>query len=128
MSVSQPALSRALHHLSQVAPVSYRRIFAGIGLYHQQYLFAIMADDRLYFRVDDASRQPYLDRAMSALQPRGAGSSLSHFYQLPDAVLEDSSELLFWMRAAVEASQAPLPEPAYLSAPPQSPARRFSAG
>lgn len=128
MSVSQPALSRALHHLSQVAPVSYRRIFAGIGLYHQHYLFAIMADDRLYFRVDEASRQPYLDRAMAALRPRGAGSSVSHFYQLPEAVLEDSSELLFWMRAAVEASQAPLPEPAYESAPASPPQRRFSAG
>lgn len=128
MSVSQPALSRALHHLSQVAPVSYRRIFAGIGLYHQQHLFAIMTDDRLFFRVDEASRQPYLDRAMAALQPRGAGSSISHFYQLPEAVLEDSSELLYWMRAAVEASQSPLPEPAYESAPVSSSVRRFSAG
>ncbi len=128
MSVSQPALSRALHHLSQVAPVSYRRIFAGIGLYHQQHLFAIMTDDRVYFRVDDDSRQPYLDRSMAALQPRGVGFWESHFYQLPEAVLEDSSELLFWMRAAVEASQAPLPEPAYESAPAPSALRRFSAG
>lgn len=128
MSVSQPALSRALHHLSQVAPVYYRRIFAGIGLYHQEHLFAIMADDRIYFRVDDDSRQPYLDRAMSALQPRGVGLWDSHFYQLPEAVLENSSELLYWMRAAVEVSQAPLPEPASESTPAFSSLRRFSAG
>ncbi len=128
MSVSQPALSRVLHHLSQVAPVSYRRIFAGIGLYHQQHLFAIMTDDRLYFRVDEASRQPYLDRAMPSLQPRGASAPVSHFYQLPEAVLEDSSELLYWMRAAVEASQTPLPEPAFESAPAHASLRRFSAG
>ncbi len=80
MSVSHHALSRALHHLSQVAPVSYRRIFIGVGFYHQHQLFAVMANDRLYFRVDDASVQPYLQRSMPMLHPRVAALSDSHFY------------------------------------------------
>lgn len=128
MSVSHHALSRALHHLSQVAPVSYRRIFTGIGLYHQQQLFAVMANDRLYFRVDDASIEPYLQRDMSALHPRVACVPDSHFYQLPEAVLEDTAELMFWMRAAVEASEEPAVtvEPETHSEPAAF--RYFSAG
>lgn len=128
MSVSHHALSRALHHLSEVAPVSYRRIFTGIGLYHQHQLFAVMANDRLYFRVDDDSVQPYLQRSMPMLHPRVAALAECHFYQLPEAVLENAAELMYWMRAAVEASQPPtLPA----SAPPaeQAPVLRYhSAG
>lgn len=124
MSVSHHALSRALHHLSEVAPVSYRRIFTGVGLYHQHQLFAVMANDRLYFRVDDDSVQPYLQRSMAMLHPRVATLTDCHFYQLPEAVLEDSAELIYWMRAAVEASQPPT-VPASTIPAEQTPALRY---
>lgn len=112
MSVSHHALSRALHHLSRVAAVSHRRVFTGVGFYHQRQLFAVMANDRLYFRVDEASVQPYLQRAMPRLHPRVAAQPACHFYQLPEAVLEDSAELSYWMRAALEASHQPATFPA----------------
>lgn len=105
LSVSYQALNRVLHHLSQVAPVRYRRIFSGVGLYHEEYLFGVMTGHRLYFRVDDISRTPYIERCMPALHPPSAFSNSSHFYQLPDAVLESPGELRYWMRAAVEATQ-----------------------
>lgn len=105
MAVSNHTLNQTLHHLSQVAPVSYKRIFTGVGLYHQGHLFALMADNRLYFRVDEHSVTSYRERAMSALKPQSALLPGSHFYQLPDEVLRNPEELLFWMRAAVEASQ-----------------------
>lgn len=104
MAVSNHYLKQTLHHLSQVVPVSYRRIFAGVGIYHQRDLFALVVEDRLYFRVDEASVLPYLERQMPRLQPGSAIKSNSHFYQLPEAVLQSPAELLFWMRAAVEAS------------------------
>ncbi|WP_051235197.1 TfoX/Sxy family protein [Marinimicrobium agarilyticum] len=124
MSVSHHALSRALHHLSEVAPVSYRRIFTGVGLYHQHQLFAVMANDRLYFRVDEDSVQPYRQRSMPMLHPRVAALSDCHFYQLPEAVLEDSAELIYWMRAAVEASQSPT-LPASAAPAEQTPTLRY---
>lgn len=128
MSVSHHALSRALHHLSQVAPVSYRRIFTGLGLYHQEQLFSVMVNDRLYFRVDDASIEPYLQRGMPALHPRVASVSDSHFFQLPEAVLEDSAELMFWMRAAVEACVEPAVDPEPVTADEPLALRYFSVG
>lgn len=131
MAVSNHYLNDTLHNLSQVVPVSYRRIFAGVGIYHQAHLFALVVSDKLYFRVDDNSVTPYLDRAMPALNPRPAQLSESHFYQLPKDVLEDSAELMYWMRAAVEASQ-PLELAESASAPSETSApaayRRFLAG
>jgi len=104
LAVSNHYLNQTLHHLSQVVPVSYRRIFAGVGIYHQAALFALVVDNSLYFRVDEHSVLPYLERRMPPLRPASARSMSSHFYQLPEDVLHNAPELLFWMRAAVEAS------------------------
>lgn len=123
MPVAPSTLNRALSCLSRVAPVTYRRIFDGVGLYCQGQLFAVLAAENLYFRTDPASVQPYRDRAMPALQPPAIGATESHFYQLPETVLENAPELVYWMRAAVEASQplqtlTPLSECREVSPPP----------
>ncbi|MDQ2076948.1 TfoX/Sxy family protein [Marinimicrobium sp. ABcell2] len=104
MAVSEHYLSEVLERLSQVAPVSYRRVFSGVAIYHRGVQFALIANDRLYFRVDDASSQPYIERNMPPLQPEAALTSARHYYQVPQVVLEESNELLYWMRAAVEAA------------------------
>lgn len=121
MAVSNRTLNQFLHHLSQVAPVNYRRIFTGVGVYHQGHLFALVADNRLYFRVDESSVAAYRERAMPALKPQAALFPGSHFYQLPDEVLHNPAELLFWMRAAVEASQPHLIESGGVSSSALSP-------
>lgn len=90
-----------------MAPVSYRRIFTGVGIYHRGVQFALVANDCLYFRVDEVSVQPYLDRGMPSLQPEAALSATSGYFQVPPLVLDEPNELLYWMRAAVEAAQKP---------------------
>ncbi len=105
MAVSDSYLTGVLDRLAQVAPVSYRRIFTGVGIYHREVQFALISNDRLYFLVDDSSAQPYIDRGMRALQPEAALSATNRYYQVPAAVLEQPNELLYWMRAAVEAAQ-----------------------
>lgn len=105
LAVSDSYLTGVLDRLAQVAPVSYRRIFTGVGLYHREVQFALISNDRLYFLVDDASAQPYKERGMRPLQPEAALSATNSYYQVPAAVLEQPTELLYWMRAAVEAAQ-----------------------
>lgn len=105
MSVSNHYLNQTLHLLSQVVPVGYRRIFTGAGVYHQSKLFAVIADNNLYFRVNEQSVAPYLDRSMPVLKPRTAQRAQSHFYQLPEDVLHSPTQLLYWMQAALEASR-----------------------
>lgn len=116
MPVSNHYLNQTLYHLSQVVPVGYRRIFTGAGVYHQNNLFAVITDNKLYFRVDEHSVAPYRERAMPVLRPRTAQRADSHFYQLPEDVLHCPAELLHWMRAAMQASQATLSSTS--SAPP----------
>lgn len=103
MSVSQDYLARTIERLASVVPVSYRRIFNGYGVYHRGVQFALIVNDRLYFRADDHSCQLYERKGMKPFQPGSVERAESCFYQLPDEVLANPSELLYWMRTAVEA-------------------------
>lgn len=105
MSVSNHFLLHAIEAMAGVSPVSYRRIFNGYGIYHDAIQFAIVINDHLYFRADDYSRGLYLEKKMTAFQPHALASIESSFFQLPDEVLTNQSELRYWMRIAVEAAQ-----------------------
>lgn len=105
MNLSQAYLDRVIARLSQVAAVSYRRIFNGIGIYYRSVQFAIVINDHLYFRADEHSRPLYQQKGMTAFQPRAAVNVESSFFQLPDDVLNQPAELKHWLRIAVEAAQ-----------------------
>jgi DNA transformation protein and related proteins len=105
MTVSNHFILHAVESLAGVAAISYRRIFNGYGVYHDGVQFAIVVNDHLYFRADDLSRDLYLAKKMSAFQPRTLEAVESSFFQLPDEVLNNPAELMFWMRIAVEAAQ-----------------------
>lgn len=105
MTVTNHFLLHAVESMSHVAPVSFRRIFNGYGIYHQGVQFAIVINDRLYFRADDYSRSLYTEKHMTPFLPSTLGDSESNFFQLPEDVLVHPPELIFWMRIAVEAAQ-----------------------
>lgn len=105
MTVSNHFLLHAVESMSHVAPVSYRRIFNGYGIYHHGVQFAIVINDRLYFRADDYSRGLYTAKRMTAFLPSSIEAGESNFFQLPEDVLTQPAELIFWMRIAVEAAQ-----------------------
>ncbi|RYZ87870.1 MAG: TfoX family protein [Moraxellaceae bacterium] len=105
MTVSNHFLLHAVESMSHVAPVSYRRIFNGYGIYHQGVQFAIVINDHLYFRADDYSRGLYIAKRMTAFLPSTIETGESNFFQLPEEVLIHPAELIFWMRIAVEAAQ-----------------------
>ncbi len=105
MTVNNHFLLLAVESMSHVAPVSFRRIFNGYGIYHHGVQFAIVINDRLYFRADDYSRALYTAKHMTPFLPSAVGVSESNFFQLPEEVLFHPAELIFWMRIAVEAAQ-----------------------
>ncbi|HWV14785.1 MAG TPA: TfoX/Sxy family protein [Cellvibrio sp.] len=105
MTVSNHFILHAVERMSHVVPISYRRIFNGYGVYHNGVQFAIIVNDHLYFRADDLSRNLYLAKKMAAFQPHAVTMGETSFFQLPDEVLSNPSELIHWMRIAVEAAQ-----------------------
>jgi DNA transformation protein len=88
--------------LSGVAPgVRARPMFGGVGIYSGDLFFALIADDILYFKVDESNRPDFEARGMEPFRPFGDSGGTMRYYQLPEEVLEDSDLLRAWVEKAL---------------------------
>lgn len=101
MPVTASYKTFVLEKLSAVSPVSARGMFGGVGLYAEGLFFALMDDDRLYFKVDEATRPGFMAAGMGAFDPFKDGKPMNGYYEVPGEILEDEDRLPEWMRAAL---------------------------
>lgn len=109
MAVSPSYKTFVLEQLSAVAPVTSRAMFGGVGIYAGGLFFALLDDDRLYFKVDDATRPRYAAAGMGPFDPFKDGTTLlKGYHEVPGEVLEDEERLPEWMGEALAvAARAP---------------------
>jgi len=101
MAVSESFLGFAVEQMSRVVPVRGRKMFGGVGLYAGELFFALIANDTLYFKVDDSNRGVFEEWGMGPFVPFGDPSHVMQYYEVPIAVLEDIDRLEPSMRAAI---------------------------
>jgi DNA transformation protein and related proteins len=112
MAVGEVYLQYALEQLKGLGQVTPRRMFGGVGLYHDERFFAIIMADTLYFKVSDSNRCDYESRGMARFRPYPDKPHLSMtYYEVPADILEDADECVLWARKAAAAS-AVRPKPA----------------
>ena len=76
-------------------------MFGGVGIYSGDLFFALIADDTLYFKVDDSTRPDFVARGMGPFRPFGDGGETMQYYQIPEDLLEDPDALRPWAEKAV---------------------------
>src|SRR5437660_10811639 len=104
MPVSLSFRTFIVDQLSRVAPrVRARSMFGGVGIYSGDLFFALVADDALYLKGDDASRPDFEARGMSPFRPFGEDGEAMQYYQVPADLLEDVEAPRPW---AVQAEAA----------------------
>lgn len=101
MAVSESYRVFVLEQLGRVAGVTGKSMFGGVGIYADRVFFALIADDRLYFKVNDSTRPDFERFGMQAFQPFGDESAMG-YYEVPADVLEDTVQLANWMRKAID--------------------------
>ena len=102
MVITDEYLQFVLEQLQGLGNVTSRRMFGGVGLYQEGRFFAIIMDDTLYFKVNDANRGDYEARGMGRFRPYPDKPHLSMtYYELPADVLEDADECAAWARRSV---------------------------
>ena len=104
MSVSAGFREFVFEQMQKVAPVSMRRMFGGIGIYAQGVFFALIDEDTLYFRVDEASRGDFVALGMEPFRPFGDERRSMQYYEVPAEVLEDAEALREWMAKSLAAA------------------------
>jgi DNA transformation protein and related proteins len=107
MPVSSNYLGYVCEQLAGLGAVSSRRMFGGAGLYCDEFFFALVDDDTLYLRVNDANRADFTNRGMGRFRPYPDSPQLSmSYYETPADVLEDAPQLVAWARRSVAAAMA----------------------
>ena len=97
--------------LAPLGPVLYRRMFGGAGLFIDGRMFAILADETLYLKVDDTTRAAFEAAGFAPFTCVAKTRTITlPYHQMPDEILDDPDDLLDWARKAVAAAmRAPPP-------------------
>ncbi len=98
MAVSDEFVEYVVEQLSGWGEVSVRRMFGGAGLYREGAMFAVIADDVAYLKVDASNREDFLRAGSTPFEPYPdkIKTTIRTYYEIPADVLEDSTELARW--------------------------------
>lgn len=88
-----------------VQQIRARSMFGGVGIYAGELFFALLADDTLYFKVDDSNRSDFEQRGMAPFQPFGDGGEVMQYYQVPADLLDDPDALRPWADKAIAVAE-----------------------
>jgi DNA transformation protein len=83
-----------------------RSMFGGVGIYAGEVFFALIAEDTLYFKVDDTNRADFEERGCSPFRPYGEAGAVMQYYEVPADLLEDPDALRPWVDRAVAVARA----------------------
>ena len=104
MAITAGYIDFVIEQLEKVPSVTKRSMFGGVGLYSAGYFFALMAEDRLYLKVDDSNRPDFERAGMEPFRPYNDDRSMQ-YYEVPVDVLEDADELKTWAEKAIDVSR-----------------------
>jgi len=102
MSVSPSFRAFVLEQLEPFGAIQAKAMFGGIGVYGDGLFFALLDDDRLYFKVDDSTRGDFVALGMGPFLPfKDPDKPMGGYYEVPGDLLEDPEALEPFVRKAL---------------------------
>jgi DNA transformation protein len=103
MSLSDEFIDYVIDQLSAWGDVSARKMFGGAGLYCDGVMFALIADDVAYLKVDDSNREDFVKAGSSPFNPYPdkVKTTVVSYYEIPADVLEDPPVLARWAECSL---------------------------
>lgn len=91
--------------LQPLGPVVARRMFGGHGIFLDGLMFALIASDQLYLKVDDQNRGAYEAAGLQPFTYSGKGRPIQmSYYEAPSEGFDDPEILCDWAREAYAAA------------------------
>lgn len=106
---SSSFVENVIEQFAGVEGISTRRMFGGMGIYRYGVMFAIIADDRLYFKVDEVNKPDYQSAGSVPFiydkHDKSGNEKLvtMSYWEVPAHVQEDKELIFRWMVKAHEA-------------------------
>ncbi len=88
-----------------IGGVSSKRMFGGAGIFKDGKMFGLVADDVLYFKVDDINRDEFISLGLGPFQYDGKGKTMSlGYFRCPDEALESPAVMTQWAASGYAAT------------------------
>ena len=103
MAASAGFLAFLEEQLAGLGPISIRRMFSGAGIFAGGVMFALVADDTLYFKADETTRAEFEAEGMHAFTyaTKGSRNTLVTYWHAPERLFDEPDEMLIWARKAL---------------------------
>jgi DNA transformation protein and related proteins len=135
-TVPNQFVSHCLELLGSAGSTRWRRMFGGHGLYVDDLFIGLIADDRLYLKVDSLTRAAFEAAGCQPFVYDGAGKSVTlGYFSAPEEAMESPPLMQPWARLALAAAlraralkpPAPARKPRATAPKAQAKARKGSA-
>ena len=93
--------------LTPLGRITMRRMFGKTGVFCDGVMLGMVAENTLYFRVDDHNRLVFKEaESFPPLNYRKKGATIDlSFWRVPERLFDEPDELLIWARAALAAAR-----------------------
>jgi DNA transformation protein len=103
-----PHTAYILELLAPLGPVSARRMFGGVGLFHAGLMFGLIVRDELFLKVGDTNRPDFeaAGEAPFTYDTKNGTHTLGSYWHCPSQLLDESETFRNWARKAIDAAVA----------------------
>lgn len=106
MTAGEPFPARVTRLLLPLGPVRARAMFGGHGIFHDDLMFALIAWDRLYFKVDGETKERFAAAGGEPFVYQGKRKPVEmSYWALPGDGLGDPAALIDWAELALAAAR-----------------------
>jgi DNA transformation protein len=105
MKTTSQIVELALDLLAPMEAVTARAMFGGYGIFKANKMFALIADDVLYLKVDDKNRKRFEQEGLGPfVYSGGKKPATMSYHEVPAEAMEDSALLCDWAKGAFDAA------------------------
>lgn len=105
MPPSESYLDYVKDLFSSFGEITIRKMFGGAGVYCDGAIFALIAEDELWFKVDDVTRVEFEAAGLKPFEVEMNGKvGTMSYYNVPEGIFDDNDELRHWTFMALAAS------------------------
>ena len=90
-----------IEQMARIGRPRARAMFGGHGIYQDDCMFAIVVDDRLYFKADSTTRAEFEAKGLSPFTYVTRGKTITmQYFEAPPEVFEEPEVMRHWMQKA----------------------------